>query len=69
MLKGLQKERASAARIDPDKADRSVRKVLKEFAELEHEIKEVQALALKEEENDEEDGDEDDDNDDDDDDD
>ncbi|KAJ8548735.1 hypothetical protein ON010_g10937 [Phytophthora cinnamomi] len=69
LLKDLQKERASASRIDPDKADRSVRKVLKEFAELEREIKEVQALALKEEENNDEDGDEDDDDEDDDDDD
>ncbi|EGZ13390.1 hypothetical protein PHYSODRAFT_303007 [Phytophthora sojae] len=40
LLKQLQKERASASRIDPDKADRSVRKLLKEFAELDREIKE-----------------------------
>ncbi|RLN94616.1 hypothetical protein BBJ28_00013428 [Nothophytophthora sp. Chile5] len=45
----LQKARASAARISPEKADRGVRKVLKQFSELEREMKEVQALALKEE--------------------
>ncbi|CAH0479205.1 unnamed protein product [Peronospora belbahrii] len=49
LLKELQKARASAARINTVKADQSVRKVLKSFAELEREIKEVEALALKEE--------------------
>ncbi|KAE8906790.1 hypothetical protein PF005_g2353 [Phytophthora fragariae] len=67
LLKELRKERASASRIDPDKADRSVRKLLKEFSELDREIKEVQALALKEMENGDEDEDEEDDDDDDDD--
>ncbi|KAH7491557.1 hypothetical protein KRP22_002974 [Phytophthora ramorum] len=49
LYKELQKARSSASRISPDKAERSVRKVLKSFAELEREIKEVEALALKEE--------------------
>lgn len=62
LLKELQKARASAARIDTEKADRSVRKLLKKFSELEREIREVQALALKDEEGteDEDVGDEDD---------
>ncbi|KAL3658317.1 hypothetical protein V7S43_016703 [Phytophthora oleae] len=61
LMKELKKQRSSASRIDPEKADRSVRKVLNQFAELEREIKEVQALALKEEEEEEEDvGDDDD---------
>ncbi|KAG3118902.1 hypothetical protein PI124_g11564 [Phytophthora idaei] len=54
LLKELQKARASAARINPEKAERSVRKVLKNFAELEREIKEV---ALKEAEEDEDEDD------------
>ncbi|CAH0489150.1 unnamed protein product [Peronospora farinosa] len=49
LLKELQKARASAARINTEKADRSIQKVLKSFAELEREIKAVKALALKEE--------------------
>ncbi|GMF12579.1 unnamed protein product [Phytophthora lilii] len=69
LLKELQKARASASRINAEKADRSARKVLKEFAELEREIKEVEALALKEENNPSDEGDEDEDDDDDDDDD
>ncbi|KAG7397496.1 hypothetical protein PHYBOEH_000648 [Phytophthora boehmeriae] len=61
LLKELQKARASAARINPEKADRSVRKVLKKFSELEREIKEAEALTLKEEgsENEEDDADDD----------
>uniref|UniRef100_M4C122 Uncharacterized protein n=1 Tax=Hyaloperonospora arabidopsidis (strain Emoy2) TaxID=559515 RepID=M4C122_HYAAE len=49
--KELQKARASAARINAAKADRSIRGLLKRFTELEREIKEVEALALKEETN------------------
>ncbi|CAI5716687.1 unnamed protein product [Hyaloperonospora brassicae] len=49
LLKDLQKARASAARINAAKADRSIRGLLKKFAELEREIEEVEALALKEE--------------------
>ena len=71
LLKELQKARASAARISAEKADRSIRKVLKSFAELEREIKMVEALALKEEntsnEGEQDDNDDDDDDDDDDD--
>lgn len=47
LLKELQKARASAASISPNKADRGFRKVLKSYAELEREINEVEALALK----------------------
>ncbi|CAI5740708.1 unnamed protein product [Peronospora destructor] len=65
LLKELQKARASAARINAEKADRSIRKVMKSFAELEREIKAVEALALKEE-NTSDEGEEDDDDDDDD---
>ena len=63
LLKELQKARASAARINAAKADRSIRGLLKKFAELGREIKEVEALVLKEENNvsDEGEGDDDDD--------
>uniref|UniRef100_A0AAV1UPD2 Uncharacterized protein n=1 Tax=Peronospora matthiolae TaxID=2874970 RepID=A0AAV1UPD2_9STRA len=65
LQKELQKARASAARINAAKADRSIRGLLRKFTELEREIKEVEALALKEETNpsDEEDEDNDDDDD------
>lgn len=57
LLKELQKARISAARINVDKAERSVRTVLKKFAELEREIEEAKALALKEAEEGDEDND------------
>jgi hypothetical protein len=60
LLKELRKARSSAAKIDPDKAERGVRKVLKNFAELQREIEEVEALALKEESNPSEEEDDDD---------
>ncbi|KAG6965453.1 hypothetical protein JG688_00007172 [Phytophthora aleatoria] len=59
LLKELQKARASAARINPEKAERSVRKVLKNFAELEREIKEVALKEAEEEDEDEDDDSED----------
>ncbi|ETP36037.1 hypothetical protein F442_15960 [Phytophthora nicotianae P10297] len=60
LLKELQKARASAARINPEKAERGVRKVLKNFAELEREIKEVALKEAEEEEEEDEDDDDDD---------
>ncbi|EEY55503.1 uncharacterized protein PITG_09426 [Phytophthora infestans T30-4] len=60
LLKELQKARASAARINPEKAERGVRKVLKNFAELEREIKEVALKEAEEEEEDDDDSDDDD---------
>lgn len=70
LLKELKKASASAARIDPHKADRGVNKVLKKYAELANQIKEEQERMQKEAENTEEDeedevGDDDDDDDDD----
>ncbi|KAI9917247.1 hypothetical protein PsorP6_012905 [Peronosclerospora sorghi] len=50
LLKDLKQARASAAKINTEKADRSVCKVLKSFAELEREMEQVKALALKDEE-------------------
>ncbi|KAF1773553.1 hypothetical protein GQ600_2917 [Phytophthora cactorum] len=56
---GTPEGRASAARINPEKAERSVRKVLKNFAELEREIKEVALKEAEEEDEDEDDDSED----------
>ncbi|CEG38828.1 uncharacterized protein PHALS_08879 [Plasmopara halstedii] len=46
LVKELQKARASAARINVDKADRSAHTVLKKFAELQREIEEHQGLKI-----------------------
>lgn len=69
LLKELKKARATAARVDPQKAERSVNKVLKKYAELANQIKEEQERMQKEVENAEEEdedevGDDDDDDDD-----
>lgn len=69
LLKELKKASASAARIDAQKADRGVNKVLKKYAELANQIKEEQERIQKEadtaEEEDEDIGDDDEDDDDD----
>lgn len=66
MLKELRSAKASAARIVPEKADKSVVKVLKGYKELAEQLREIEERALKEEntateEDDEEDEDDDDD--------
>uniref|UniRef100_K3WSU4 Uncharacterized protein n=1 Tax=Globisporangium ultimum (strain ATCC 200006 / CBS 805.95 / DAOM BR144) TaxID=431595 RepID=K3WSU4_GLOUD len=66
LLKELRSAKASAERISPEKADRSVVKVLKGYKELAEQLKEIEERAMKEEntateEDEDEDGDDDDD--------
>lgn len=67
MLKELRTAKASAARIVPEKADKSVVKVLKGYKELAEQLREIEERALKEENTATEEDDEDEDDDDDDD--
>ncbi|TYZ63142.1 hypothetical protein PybrP1_008225 [[Pythium] brassicae (nom. inval.)] len=69
MLKDLRAARASAAKIAPEKADRSVQKALKGYKELAEQLREIEERALKEENTATEEEDDDDSSDDDDDDD
>lgn len=58
MLKDLKKARLSAERVDAQKAERGVKKILKSYAELANQLKEEQERMQKEADNTEEDEDE-----------
>lgn len=65
LLKELRSAKASAARISPEKADKSVIKVLKGYKELAEQFREIEERAMKEgntatEEEDDDDDDDDD---------
>lgn len=49
MLQELHAAKASAAKISPEKSDRSVQKALKGYKELAEQLREIEERALKEE--------------------